>query len=57
MINSSIARQANAQLDLARTGPGDVNRLSLHYFNTEEEIESASKLLIDAYQRVAAMAG
>lgn len=38
-INTSIVRQANAWLDLGAEGRGDVNRASLHYYNTETEID------------------
>ena len=38
-INISVAKQANARLDLAQSGVGDVNRASVHYFNTEAEID------------------
>ena len=38
-INTSVSRKINARLDLARSAPGDVNRASVHYFNTEQEIE------------------
>lgn len=37
-INTSISRQSNAQLDLGKQQL-DVNRASIHYYNTEEEIE------------------
>ncbi len=38
-INSSVARRGNALLDFERRQLGDINRASLHYYNTEEEIE------------------
>ncbi len=38
-INTSVVKMQNARLDLGRHGQGDINRASLHYFNTEEEIE------------------
>ena len=38
-INTSISRQENAQLDLAANNTGDVNRASLHYYNTSDEID------------------
>ena len=38
-INISVVRQANAWLDLGAEGRGDVNRASLHYYNTETEID------------------
>lgn len=37
-INTSISKQDNAQLDLAADNVGDVNRASIHYYNTSEEI-------------------
>ena len=38
-INTSVSRQENAQLDLAAKNIGDVNRASLHYYNTSDEID------------------
>ncbi|MFK7864733.1 MAG: aminotransferase class V-fold PLP-dependent enzyme [Pseudohongiellaceae bacterium] len=38
-INTSISKQDNAQLDLALQGIGDVNRASIHYYNTTDEID------------------
>lgn len=37
-INTSVARLASNRLDLAQRGLGDINRASVHYYNTEEEI-------------------
>ena len=37
-MNSSVSKLANARLDLAATGE-DVNRASVHYFNTEDEVD------------------
>lgn len=37
-INTSVSRGINAQLDLGKNGM-DVNRASVHYYNTEAEIE------------------
>lgn len=37
-INTSVSKQANAQLDLAVNNIGDVNRASIHYYNSSEEI-------------------
>ena len=37
-INTSAARLASNQLDLAQRGLSDVNRASVHYYNTFEEI-------------------
>jgi len=38
-INTSVSKRANAVLDAKRRGVDDVNRASLHYYNTEQEIE------------------
>lgn len=38
-INTSISKQENAQLDLAANKIGDVNRASIHYYNTSDEID------------------
>ncbi len=38
-INISVSRQANAALDSRARGVGDVNRASLHYYNTSDEID------------------
>ena len=46
-INSSVSKQANAQLDLAKKGLGDVNRLSLHYYNNVEEIMRLVRVIED----------
>ena len=37
-INISVCRQGNARLDLGKESTGDVNRASLHYYNTQQEI-------------------
>ncbi len=37
-INVSVCRQQNAQLDLGAECTGDVNRVSLHYYNTQQEV-------------------
>lgn len=47
-INSGLAKRANALLDFSRRGLEDINRLSLHYYNTEEEIERLVKVLTRA---------
>jgi selenocysteine lyase/cysteine desulfurase len=44
-INTSVARQANAALDARLRNVGDVNRASLHYYNTEQEIERFVEVL------------
>ncbi|MCG8414175.1 MAG: aminotransferase class V-fold PLP-dependent enzyme, partial [Pseudomonadales bacterium] len=38
-INTSVSSQKNAQLDVAKNIGADVNRASIHYYNSEEEIE------------------
>lgn len=38
-INTSVSQQSNAQLDLALKNIGDVNRASIHYYNSTEEID------------------
>lgn len=37
-INTSLCREKNAKLDLEPAGTGDLNRASLHYYNSEEEV-------------------
>ncbi len=44
-INTSVTRLSGNLLDLPRRGLGDINRASLHYFNTEEEIERFCQVL------------
>ena len=44
-INSSIARKTNARLDLEPVLQRDVLRVSLHYYNSEEEIDRFVDLL------------
>jgi selenocysteine lyase/cysteine desulfurase len=39
LINTSVSKAENAQLDLAKNSIGDVNRASVHYYNTSAEIE------------------
>ncbi len=38
-MNSSVARVANNWLDLGKRAVPDLNRASVHYYNTEEEIQ------------------
>lgn len=38
-VNTSISKQENAQLDLAANKTGDINRASIHYYNTSDEID------------------
>ena len=44
-INSGLSKRANALVDFSRRGLGNVNRLSLHYYNTREEIDRLVALL------------
>jgi selenocysteine lyase/cysteine desulfurase len=44
-MNISVSKQANAQLDLGRNKLGDINRVSLHYYNTAQEIDQFIELL------------
>ena len=44
-INISVIKQRNARLDLGRESTGDINRASLHYYNTEQEISEFIKEL------------
>ena len=37
-INVSVCKQQNAQLDLGVELTGDVTRVSLHYYNTRQEV-------------------
>ena len=37
-INVSVCKQQNSQLDLGTELTGDVTRVSLHYYNTQQEI-------------------
>jgi len=37
-INSSIVRRSNTLLDFERRELGDINRASVHYYNTEDEV-------------------
>jgi selenocysteine lyase/cysteine desulfurase len=38
-INTSVVRRQNTQLDFAARQLGDINRASVHYYNTDTEIE------------------
>jgi cysteine desulfurase/selenocysteine lyase len=38
-INTSVVRLRNNPLDLGKRGLGDLNRASVHYYNTDAEIE------------------
>lgn len=44
-VNTSVSRSANARLDLAAESVGDVLRASLHYYNTEKEIDRFVELV------------
>lgn len=44
-INTSVTRLSGNLLDLPRRGLGDINRASVHYFNTEDEIERFCQVL------------
>lgn len=44
-INTSVARQASSKFDARLRNVGDVNRASLHYYNTEQEIERFIEVL------------
>jgi len=37
-INTSVIKRQNTVLDFSKRGLGDINRASVHYYNTEEEI-------------------
>ncbi|HWC12029.1 MAG TPA: aminotransferase class V-fold PLP-dependent enzyme [Acidimicrobiales bacterium] len=41
-INTSVSRRDQAQLDLPRRALGDLVRASVHYVNTEEELDRAA---------------
>ena len=44
-INTSVIRRQSAQLDFTARQLGDINRASVHYYNTESEIERFCALL------------
>ena len=46
-VNVSLMDAASARLDFDRRGLGEVVRASVHYYNSEEEID----LLVDAVRR------
>ncbi|MGB4246631.1 MAG: hypothetical protein WBJ75_02835, partial [Pseudohongiellaceae bacterium] len=37
-INTSVSKLQSNLLDFGRRGLGDINRASVHYYNTEEEV-------------------
>ena len=44
-INTSLVKAGNAVVDLKARGLGDINRASLHYYNTEDEIDRFVEVL------------
>lgn len=44
-INTSVARLASNQLDLAKRGLSDINRASVHYYNSHDEITRFAQVL------------
>jgi len=48
-INTSVVKLANTRLDPAIQKLGDINRASLHYYNTEAEIEHFCAVLRTLY--------
>lgn len=44
-INTSVIRRQNTQLDFAARQLGDINRASVHYYNTDSEIEQFCQAL------------
>lgn len=44
-INTSVIRRQNTLLDFPERSLGDINRASLHYYNTEEEIATFCDVL------------
>lgn len=46
-VNTSVARAAGARLDLGRRGIGDVVRASVHYYNSDAELDLLVSLLRD----------
>lgn len=44
-INTSVLRRCNTMLDFEPRGLDDINRASLHYYNTEAEIERFCQVL------------
>lgn len=45
-INTSVIRRQNTQLDFAARQLGDISRASLHYYNTDTEIEQFCAALV-----------
>lgn len=46
-VNTGVARAATARLDLGRRGVEDVVRASVHYYNTEAELDLLLSLVTD----------
>ena len=46
-INTDVARVTSAQLDMGERNLNDVVRASVHYFNTEAEIDRFCEVLIN----------
>lgn len=44
-INTSVTRLQSNLLDFERRGLGDINRASVHYYNTEEEVETFCRVI------------
>ena len=44
-INTSVVKQANTRLDFDRRGLSDINRASVHYYNTEREVEQFCRIV------------
>lgn len=44
-INTSVVRHQINQLDFSRRGLPDINRASVHYYNTEQEIDTFCQIL------------
>jgi len=44
-INTSVVRVRNNPLDLAARGLGDLNRASVHYYNTDAEVDQFCEAL------------
>lgn len=47
-INSSVGQAAKERLDFGMRGLGDINRASVHYYNTEEEVERFCQVVATA---------
>src|SRR5690606_15245754 len=47
-INSSVGQAAKERLDFGMRGLGDINRASVHYYNTEAEVERFCQVVATA---------